>query len=43
MSDNIFNSFNGVNKPITRQDINKITGFNPINVILSKALYTKGT
>jgi len=33
MSDNIFNSFNGVNKPITRQDINKITGFNPINVL----------
>ena len=31
---NIFTSFNETNLPITREDINKITGFNPINVLL---------
>ena len=29
----MFSSFNEMNKPITRQDINRITGFNPINVL----------
>ncbi len=29
----MFSSFNEMNKPITREDINKITGFNPINVL----------
>jgi len=29
----MFNEFNPVNKCITREDINKITGFNPINVL----------
>tara|TARA_Y100000992_G_scaffold139919_1_gene92805 strand:+ start:272 stop:991 length:720 start_codon:yes stop_codon:yes gene_type:complete len=29
----MFSSFNSVNKSITREDINKITGFNPINVL----------
>lgn len=31
---NIFSSFNENNTCITREDINKITGFNPINVLL---------
>ena len=29
----MFSSFNENNKSITREDINKITGFNPINVL----------
>ena len=29
----MFSSFNEMNKCITREDINKITGFNPINVL----------
>lgn len=29
----MFSSFNEMNKPITREDINKITRFNPINVL----------
>ena len=29
----MFSSFNEMNKAITREDINKITGFNPINVL----------
>lgn len=29
----MFSSFNEMNKSITREDINKITGFNPINVL----------
>ena len=29
----MFSTFNEVNKYITREDINKITGFNPINVL----------
>lgn len=29
----MLSSFNEKNKPITREDINKITGFNPINVL----------
>lgn len=29
----MFSSFNSANKSITREDINKITGFNPINVL----------
>ena len=29
----MFSTFNDVNKSITREDINKITGFNPINVL----------
>jgi len=29
----MFSTFNEVNKSITREDINKITGFNPINVL----------
>lgn len=29
----MFSDFNEMNKPITREDINKITGFNPINVL----------
>ena len=28
-----FTDFNDKNKCITREDINKITGFNPINVL----------
>ena len=30
----LFTEFNDRNMPITREDINKITGFNPINVLL---------
>ena len=30
----LFTDFNDKNVPITREDINKITGFNPINVLL---------
>ncbi len=41
---NIFSSFNENNTYITREDINKITGFSPINVLLyQKAFIHKST